>query len=68
MNPVAVMQASSPEEVALACRACILKAGPASSHILMPGCDIPPTVPLDNIRAMVDTAWEHAWPASAGAR
>jgi len=68
MNPVAVMQASTAGEVAQACRACILKAGPGSSHILMPGCDIPPTVPLDNIRAMVDTAWQHAWPASTAER
>jgi uroporphyrinogen decarboxylase len=59
MNPVAVMLASTPEEVAAACRACIGQAGPDSSHILMPGCDIPPGVPLENIRAMVDTAWAH---------
>jgi len=62
MNPVASMQASTPEGVAEACRACIENAGPRSSHILMPGCDIPPTVPLENIRAMVDTAWQHVWP------
>ena len=57
MNPVAVMQALDPEGVTRACRACIEQAGPESSHILMPGCDIPPGVPLENIRAMVDTAW-----------
>lgn len=57
MNPVGVMQALEPEGVAWACRACIEQAGAASSHILMPGCDIPPGVPLENIRAMVDTAW-----------
>ena len=57
MNPVGVMQALDPEGVARACRACIEQAGAASSHILMPGCDIPPGVPLENIRAMVDTAW-----------
>jgi uroporphyrinogen decarboxylase len=61
MNPVAVMQVSDPKGVEEACLSCIRKAGPRSSHILMPGCDIPPQVPLDNIRAMVDTAWDHAW-------
>ncbi|MDR3671072.1 MAG: uroporphyrinogen decarboxylase family protein [Holophaga sp.] len=60
MNPVAIMQSETPEGVAAACRACIQSAGPESSHILMPGCDIPPGVPLENIRAMVDTAWESA--------
>jgi uroporphyrinogen decarboxylase len=62
LDPVAVMQASDPAGVAEASRACIRQAGPASSHILMPGCDIPPQVPLENIRAMVDTAWNHIQP------
>ena len=60
MDPVAVMQNADPQGIAAACRACIQGAGPGSSHILMPGCDIPPGVPLENIRAMVDTALEHA--------
>ncbi len=59
MNPVAVMQSSTPEGVAAACRACIVKAGKDSSFILMPGCDIPPGVPMENIRAMVETAWNY---------
>lgn len=55
MNPVAVMQNGTPEGVAAACRECIRKAG-GSSYILMPGCDLPPAVPLENILAMVKTA------------
>jgi uroporphyrinogen decarboxylase len=56
MNPVAVMQKETPEGVAAACRACIQSAGTAPGFLLMPGCDIPPSVPLDNVRAMVATA------------
>ncbi len=59
MNPVAIMQNETPEGVKAACRACIEKAGTGSSYILMPGCDIPPGVPLENICAMVETAREY---------
>lgn len=58
MNPVGVMQNAAPAEVMAVCRDCIAKAGPGSSYILMPGCDIPPGVPLENIQAMVRAARE----------
>ncbi|MDP4176839.1 MAG: uroporphyrinogen decarboxylase family protein [Bacillota bacterium] len=58
MNPVAVMQNLSADEVAEACKTCIKEAGSESSYILMPGCDIPPGVPVENIKAMVKTAHE----------
>lgn len=60
MNPVGIMQNASTEEVTAACRQCITKAGPAPGYILMPGCDIPPGVPLENIQAMVKTAREYS--------
>jgi uroporphyrinogen decarboxylase len=60
MNPVAIMQNSTPAEVMTACYNCIAKAGSWNSYILMPGCDIPPGVPLENIQAMVRAARE--WP------
>ncbi|MGB8933256.1 MAG: uroporphyrinogen decarboxylase family protein [Anaeromyxobacteraceae bacterium] len=56
MNPVAVMQAGTPASVAAACRECIRAAGPGPGFLLMPGCDIPPTVPVENVRAMVEAA------------
>lgn len=56
MNPVAVMQNLKAEEVFQVCNQCIENAGIGSSYILMPGCDIPPTVPLENIKAMVKAA------------
>ena len=60
MNPVAIMQRQTPEGVAEACRTCIAQAGSGAGYLLMPGCDIPPSVPLENIQAMVATAHAHA--------
>ena len=59
MNPVGVMQNASVAEVAAVCRDCCEKAGGSPGYILMPGCDIPPGVPLENIQAMVEAA--HKW-------
>jgi len=59
MNPVGIMQNAIPAEVSAACRDCLTKAGGAAGYILMPGCDIPPGVPLTNLQAMVETA--HHW-------
>lgn len=59
MNPVAIMQNATTEGVTAACNTCIEKAGANSSFILMPGCDIPPGVPLENLRAMVEAAWNY---------
>lgn len=56
---VAVMQAETPAGVAAACQACIRAAGPEPGYLLMPGCDIPPSVPVENVKAMVATAREH---------
>lgn len=55
VNPVAVLEDAAPDEVAAVSRACIEKAGPDSHFILMPGCDISPGVPAENLRAMVDS-------------
>lgn len=59
MNPVAVMQKETPEGVAEACRQTVAKAGAIAGYLLMPGCDIPPSVPIENVKAMVETA--HAY-------
>jgi uroporphyrinogen decarboxylase len=58
MNPVDVMQREDPEGVSAACRQCIADAG-RGGFILMPGCDIPPATPDENIRAMTRTAHAH---------
>ncbi len=56
MNPVAILQKETPEGVAAACRESIRLAGPGAGYLVMPGCDIPPSVPLANVQAMVATA------------
>lgn len=57
MNPVAVMQQSVPADVTAACLACRKQAGGHSGYIVMPGCDIPPTTPTENIKAMCDSVF-----------
>ena len=59
MNPVAVMQKETAEGVAAATREAIAKAGTAPGYIVMPGCDIPPSVPIENVQAMVEAAHAH---------
>jgi uroporphyrinogen decarboxylase len=54
LNPVAVMQKETPEGVAKASKECIAQAGEGAGYVLMPGCDIPPTTPAENIRAMTN--------------
>jgi uroporphyrinogen decarboxylase len=61
MNPVAVMLKETPAGVAAACRQAIAAAGAAEGYILMPGCDIPPSTPIENVKAMVDTAHEFSF-------
>jgi uroporphyrinogen decarboxylase len=60
LNPDAIMRVATPGEVVEAARTALADAGEESSFILMPGCDIPPSVTLENVRAMVAAA--HAWP------
>lgn len=56
LNPVAVMQNATPDGVREAALAAYDKAGPEAGYMLMPGCDIPPTTPLENIRTLLDVA------------
>jgi uroporphyrinogen decarboxylase len=56
LDPVSMMQDATPDAVAGASRACFEKVGQVPGYILMPGCDIPPNVPLANIQAMMAQA------------
>lgn len=58
VNPAGVLVNGTPAEVGAAARECIEKAGTDGNFILMPGCDLSPSVPLANIRAMIETARE----------
>lgn len=55
VDPVGVLNNGTAEDVIKAAEECIEKAG-GGGFILMPGCDIPPTVPLENIHAFIDAA------------
>jgi uroporphyrinogen decarboxylase len=60
LNPVTIMQKETAQGVAAASRDAIRQTGTTGGYLLMPGCDIPPSVPLENVQAMVETA--HAYP------
>jgi len=56
VNPAGVLVSGTPDEVRAAARECIDKAGHDGNFILMPGCDLSPSVPLANIRALIESA------------
>jgi len=56
VDPVAVMLQGTAQEVEDVCRKTIETAGTDGGFVLMPGCDIPPTVPYENIQAFINTA------------
>lgn len=58
VDPVAVMLQGTPEQVEATCKEIIEKAGTDGGFVLMPGCDIPPTVPYENIQKFIQTARE----------
>jgi uroporphyrinogen decarboxylase len=58
IDPVQVMLQGTVQDVEAACRTVIETAGTDGGFVLMPGCDIPPTVPYENIRKFVEVARE----------
>ncbi len=56
VNPVFVLNQATPDEVRSAAQANIDEAAAGGGYVLLPGCDIPPSVPMENIRAFVATA------------
>jgi len=61
VDPVKVMLQGTSQDVENACRNVIEKAGADGGFILLPGCDIPPGVPLDNIQTFMRVAREWAF-------
>lgn len=57
VNPV-LLKDATPEEITQAAKRCIRQAGQAENYILMPGCDIPPSVPLANVQAFLSAGRE----------
>lgn len=56
VHPVHVLLEGSPADVEVACLDCLGKAASGGGFILMPGCDIPPMVSEENVRAFLRTA------------
>lgn len=56
IDPVSVLNQKTPEDVRAAARACVEAAAAGGGFILTSGCDLPPTIPLENLRAMLDAA------------
>ncbi len=56
IDPVGVLDHHTAKEVEASARECLLAGAPGGGFILMPGCDLPPTVTLDNVRAMLRAA------------
>ncbi|MFQ6014307.1 MAG: uroporphyrinogen decarboxylase family protein [Anaerolineae bacterium] len=63
VDPVHVLSRGTPEEVEEACRKCLSVGAEGGAYVLMPGCDIPPTVPFENLQTFARTARE--WKARA---
>jgi len=58
VDPVKIMLQGSVQDVEDACRQVIQTAGTDGGFVLMPGCDIPPTVPYENIQKFMQVARE----------
>jgi len=48
-DPTAVLLQGTPEQIATAAKECIAKGG--EKFILMPGCEVPPGTPKENLQA-----------------
>jgi uroporphyrinogen decarboxylase len=58
VDPVKIMLNGTVQDVEHTCKEVIRAAGTDGGFVLMPGCDIPPTVPYENIRKFIQTARE----------
>lgn len=56
VDPVNVLDHLTLKQVEASARECLVAGAPGGGFILMPGCDLPPTVSLDNVRAMLRAA------------
>lgn len=56
VDPVNIMLQGSVQDVEDACKRVIETAGTDGGFVLMPGCDIPPTVPYENIQKFIQVA------------
>jgi len=59
LNPVSVVQSGTKEEIARETVNGIEKVGSGRPYIVMPGCDIPPSTPLENLKLISKTVREY---------
>lgn len=58
VDPVKIMLQGTVQQVEDTCKQVIRAAGTDGGFVLMPGCDIPPTVPYENIQKFIQVARE----------
>ncbi len=56
INPVATLDQGDAAQVRKAASECLKIGAPEGGYIMMPGCDLPPSVPAENIKAFLETA------------
>ncbi len=56
IDPVSILNQKGPDEVRAAGQACMEAAAGSEGFILTSGCDLPPTISMENLRAMLDMA------------
>ena len=61
VNPVAVLEQGTPDRVAAAARDCLAAGGCEGNFVLLPGCDLAPGTPLDNVRTFIETGKTYAF-------
>jgi uroporphyrinogen decarboxylase len=59
INPAEILLKGSPRTVEEAAKSCIHQAAAGGRFILSSGCEVPPSTPLANIRAMVAAAQQY---------
>jgi uroporphyrinogen decarboxylase len=67
VNPVKVLDQGTAQDVEAASFACLDAAAAGGGFMLMPGCDIPPTVPVENVQTFIQAPlkWQQARAAVA---
>jgi uroporphyrinogen decarboxylase len=56
INPVDIMDMGTPKNVEKASLKCLSVGAKDGGYVLMPGCDLPHSTPIENIRKMIETA------------
>jgi uroporphyrinogen decarboxylase len=59
LNPVGILLEGTAENVKKKAEESCIAAGNGGGFILMPGCDLPAAAPLENVRSMVEAAYNY---------